>query len=150
MDYRIVSMLLNALRLLWSTCIPIIIPRIQAASRFIQLARFRVVYIRHKIIETDLLNQVVDNDIELGVAYMRKGLRLGRNMIMDAKLYHQLGHSLMYLGRTADVRLFLLISICFIKLFLKGVFRPSMSEILFILISENLHYTFYFSLHIVF
>ncbi|WKY16101.1 hypothetical protein Q1695_001074 [Nippostrongylus brasiliensis] len=46
--------------------------------------------------------KVADDNLEQGVAYMKKGLRLGAHDITDAKFYYQLGHGLMYLGRSTE------------------------------------------------
>ncbi|KAK6061443.1 tetratricopeptide repeat protein [Cooperia oncophora] len=67
----------------------------------------------HDIIESDHNNgvalayygyilKVADDNVEQGVAYMKKGLRLGGDTITDAKFYYHLGHGLMFLGRSTE------------------------------------------------
>ncbi|KAK5974555.1 hypothetical protein GCK32_000807 [Trichostrongylus colubriformis] len=46
--------------------------------------------------------KVAEDNVEQGVAYMKKGLRLGGDTITDAKFYYHLGHGLMYLGRSTE------------------------------------------------
>nr|CDJ85372.1 Aspartyl Asparaginyl beta-hydroxylase domain containing protein [Haemonchus contortus] len=46
--------------------------------------------------------KVADDNVEQGVAYMKKGLRLGGDLITDAKFYYHLGHGLMFLGRSTE------------------------------------------------
>ncbi|VDO78961.1 unnamed protein product [Heligmosomoides polygyrus] len=46
--------------------------------------------------------KVAEDNVEQGVAYMKKGLRLGGHEITDAKFYYHLGHGLMYLGRSTE------------------------------------------------
>ncbi|KAK6032958.1 tetratricopeptide repeat protein [Ostertagia ostertagi] len=67
----------------------------------------------HDIIESDHNNgvalayygyilKVAEDNVEQGVAYMKKGLRLGGDSITDAKFYYHLGHGLMFLGRSTE------------------------------------------------
>ncbi|PAV85118.1 hypothetical protein WR25_04534 [Diploscapter pachys] len=46
--------------------------------------------------------KILDNDIELGVNYMRKGLRLSKDNILDPKFYYHLGQGLTLLGRDEE------------------------------------------------
>lgn len=47
--------------------------------------------------------KVCDHDAEGGVNYMRRGLRLGGDNIIDAKFYYHLGHGLMMMGKETEV-----------------------------------------------
>ncbi|KHJ75464.1 hypothetical protein OESDEN_24921 [Oesophagostomum dentatum] len=60
--------------------------------------------------------KVAENNVEQGVAFMKKGLRLGPNEITDAKFYYHLGQGLMILGRSSEV--------CCINSFTNSVLTP--------------------------
>ncbi|VDM61798.1 unnamed protein product [Angiostrongylus costaricensis] len=89
--------------------------RMNVALTFIKMKRFRdAKKVLHDIIEYDHSNgvalayygyiiKVVDEDnVEQGVANMKKGLRLSGDQITDAKFYYHLGHGLMFLGRSSE------------------------------------------------
>ncbi|KAJ1362443.1 hypothetical protein KIN20_021986 [Parelaphostrongylus tenuis] len=88
--------------------------QMNVALTFIKMKRFQdAKKVLHDIIEYDHSNGVAlayygyiikvdEDDIEHGVANMKKGLRLSGDQISDAKFYYHLGHGLMFLGRSAE------------------------------------------------
>ncbi|ETN81410.1 beta-hydroxylase, aspartyl/asparaginyl family, partial [Necator americanus] len=48
------------------------------------------------------LVKVAEDNVEQGVAFMKKGLRMGGDEITDAKFYYHLGQGLMILGRSSE------------------------------------------------
>ncbi|RCN41139.1 tetratricopeptide repeat protein, partial [Ancylostoma caninum] len=85
--------------------------QIDVALTFIKMKRLEdAKKVLHNIIENDPNNavalayygyilKVAEDNTEQGVAYMKKGLRLGGDEIIDAKFYYHLGQGLMMLGR---------------------------------------------------
>ncbi|KAK6766810.1 hypothetical protein RB195_026220 [Necator americanus] len=84
------------------------------ALTFIKMKRLQdAKKVLHDILEHDPNNaialayygyilKVAEDNVEQGVAFMKKGLRMGGDEITDAKFYYHLGQGLMILGRSSE------------------------------------------------